>query len=88
LLRGEAVLVLREICECIPNESAVSYVFLEPTKKRDGVYSQEYSLQIKMYLDKATRKGIESVARKHGLLLVESDGRLILSALEEALQVC
>ena len=89
MLRREALLVLREICECIPNESAVSFVFLKPTwqtAKKKHSYRQ-YDLHMIMSLDKSTRENIESVARNHRLSVEESEGKLVFSAAKEIMEI-
>jgi hypothetical protein len=88
LQRREAVIVLREICECIPDESVVSWMFLEPTIKHSAeTKGKEYDLHMKMALDKSTRENIESVIRRRGLLLKESKGKLIVSAFEQPIEI-
>lgn len=87
LQRREAVQVLREICECIPNESAVSYVFLEQTKNASESKKKRYNLHIRMHVDEAARESIETVTRKRGLSLRESKGDLVVSTLEAPVEI-
>jgi len=87
LLRHEAVLILKEICECIPNESDVSCIFLEPTKKASDPEQNEYNLHIEVPLDKFTRQLVESVTRKHGLIVKESNGKLTIYTVEKPIAI-
>lgn len=85
--RREAVQVLREICECIPDESAVSYVFLEQSKTALNSREKTYDLHIRMQIEEITRKNIESVIRKRGLLNTVSNGDFVVSAIKSPAEI-
>ncbi len=87
MLRREAVLVLREIWECIPDECAVNSVFLERAKKSTSFRNRQYDLHMKMAVDKSTFERIVSVTRRHGLSVEESGGNLVVSAAKELVAI-
>ena len=78
--RSEAILVLSEICKCIPDESVVSGVLLNPigrpspTNYGDG----EFDLILKMTADAHTKKCIAKAVGKRGCLVREEAGCLII----------
>ena len=85
--RREAIKVLRKICECLPDQSAVSYVFLEKTRNTTNSNQKGYNLHIKMHVDETTIENIESVTRKLGLTVGILNGDFKVSALEAPMEI-
>ena len=71
--RREAVLLFREICQCIP-DAFISSISLSP----NNTYKNEFELRINVALDARSLKDIRSVIDKHGLILKEDYGTLFI----------
>jgi hypothetical protein len=61
--RREAILIFREICECIPG------LFVSRVSLLTSNSSKEVTLQIDVFLDGYNLKGVKSIAEAHGLIL-------------------
>ncbi|MGA2524572.1 MAG: hypothetical protein ABSF65_10530 [Candidatus Bathyarchaeia archaeon] len=71
--RREAIKVLREICECVP-DAFVSSVSLSPKtfSRRD------FELRINAALTGNNLMDVETLVRKNGLMLNENNGSLLI----------
>ena len=87
LQRREAILVLTEICKCIPNDCAVSYMLLSPTKNATNPKRKMYDLHIKLCIDDLTRDNIEAVTKRRGLSIRKDDGNLFVTAMEQPIEI-
>ena len=78
--RSEAILVLSEICKCIPDESVVSGVLLNPIgRSLSSNYDDgEFDLILKMTVDAYTKKCIAKAVGKKGCMVREDAGCLII----------
>jgi hypothetical protein len=75
--RREAVRLFREICKCIP-ESFVSSISLIPNNR----LSEDFQLQINVFLEVQSLKSIQSLVEKQGLILKKDKGALLISGPE------
>jgi hypothetical protein len=87
LQRREAVRVLRKICKCIPDESTISFVFLEHTRNATGSKRKGFDLHIRMHVDEATREIIESLTRKRGLSVKVSNEDFLVSTIKAPMEI-
>ncbi len=76
--RHEAIQVLREICSCIPDASAVDCVSLHSRDEISETVGQDFELHIKTVCTESTLKSIQSIVRSHRLVMDESDGCLVI----------
>jgi len=71
--RREAILVFREICECIPD------VFINSITLSLSTPSQrDFVLRLNMSLNRGNIMNVQSIVRKHGLLMKENKGFLLI----------
>ncbi|MCW4047614.1 MAG: hypothetical protein NWE99_08660 [Candidatus Bathyarchaeota archaeon] len=75
--RREAVLILREICDC-PDSKLISCVFLKPQTGNAGFLPDSYELHIKGSFTETTIKRIKAIVEKHKLHVKECNGYLII----------
>jgi hypothetical protein len=75
--RREAVGLFREICECIPDPSIFNSVFLM-TQKIAGSEKENFELRINAAINDNNLKRLEFIVKKHGMLLMENKGSIII----------
>ncbi|MGA2680739.1 MAG: hypothetical protein ABSF44_02945 [Candidatus Bathyarchaeia archaeon] len=71
--RREAIELLREICECIP-DAFVSGVSLSP----NTFSGKNFELRINVALDGRNLVDVETLVRKYGLKLNQNKGSLLI----------
>ncbi len=77
--RREAVGLFREICECIPDPSGFSSVFLIQTSQADSL-EENFELRINAMFDGRTLETIKVLLKKRRMFLVENKGSLVIYA--------
>jgi len=75
--RREAVRLFREISKCIPG-AFISSVLLTPNNR----FKEEFELRINVSLDDKSLKNVQSLVNKHGMILKEDKGSLLIYASE------
>ena len=83
--RREAVLLFREITECIPDPSLFQCVFLRYRGKATGSSDESFELQIQVVLDKSSLNRVENIVKKRRLVLEEKQGVLLIYSPEKSL---
>ncbi len=80
MLRRKATQVLREICECSPDNLPFRYICLIPLNPDTATTEDKmYNLQIGLSMDRPTRSCMKNVTRKLGLSFREFEGRVVVS---------
>ncbi len=72
--RREAIQLFREICKCMP-DAFISSISLSPNTPS----KKEFELKISMVLDRKNLKNVETLVNKHGLMLKQDNGSLLIS---------
>ncbi len=73
--RREAVKIFKEICKCMP-DAFVSSISLSPNK----VSRKDFELKINVdFLDGRNLTDVQALVRKHGFVLDEDNGSLLIS---------
>ncbi len=80
--RREAILLFREICECIP-DMLISSFSLTPV---DG-FKGEFELRIFGSFNVKGFKIVQSIAQKYGMSVSQNQSSLIISDLEEQIEL-
>lgn len=78
--RREAIQLFREICQCTP-DAFISSISLSP----NATSKKEFELRINMALDGKNLKNVENIVNKHGLVLKELKGALLIYGVEPKL---
>jgi hypothetical protein len=71
--RREAIRILKEICQCVP-DAFVSSVSLSPKT----LSRRDFELRINAALDRRNLMDVETLVRKNGLMLNEDNGSLLI----------
>lgn len=71
--RREAVRLFKEICECIPDAFISGVLLTSSSTSEEGL-----SLRINMDLNLQSLKNIRSIVDKHGMILKEDNGFLMI----------
>jgi hypothetical protein len=71
--RREAIRLFSEICGCIP-EALISCASLTPSVRSN----EEFELRINASLDVESLKNLQSLVNKHGMVLKEDKGSLLI----------
>jgi hypothetical protein len=71
--RREAIELLREICECIP-DAFVSSVSLSPVT----FSGRNFELRINVALEERSLADVETLVKKYGLKLNQNNGSLLI----------
>jgi hypothetical protein len=79
--RREATLVFREICERMPDAFFLNSVSLKP-KNNSASPEENYELWIRAFLDPDTLKRINSIVKKHNLMMNGQKDSVIIYAPE------
>ncbi len=77
MLRREAVRLFKEICECIPD------VFVDGFSLKANSLNGEFELHMNMSLNAKSIKNVQSLVNKHGLLLKEDKGIIVIYGSEQ-----
>ncbi len=75
--RREAARLFSEICACVP-DAFISSISLMPI----NLSKEEFNLRINVSLDAKGLTNVESVVNKHGLILKQGNGSLLISGSE------
>jgi hypothetical protein len=75
--RREAIRLFREVCGCIP-EALISCSSLTPRVRS----KEEFELRINASLDVKSLENVQSIVNKHGMILREDKGFLLICASE------
>ena len=70
--RREAVRLFREICECIPD------AFVDGISLIENYLSGEFELHLNISLNAKGIENVQSLVSKHGLLLKEDKGTIVI----------
>ena len=76
--RREAVRLFREICECIPDASAFSSVFLIQRNEPASFGMENFELWINADLDNAGLRSVQSIVKERKLILEENRGFFVI----------
>ena len=71
--RREAAQLFSEICECVP-EAFINSISLTPSNRA----KEDFNLRINMSLDAKNLANVQSVVSKHGMILKEDKGSLLI----------
>ncbi len=71
--RHEAAQLFSEICECVP-EAFINSISLTPSNRS----KEEFDLRINVSLDAKNLTNVKSVVSKHGMILKEDKGSLLI----------
>ncbi len=71
--RREAARLFSEICECIP-DAFISKISLTPSDRS----KEEFNLRINVSLDVKNLINVQSIVNKHGMILKEDKGSLLI----------
>jgi len=85
LYKQEAVLVLKEIVDTCRDEIAVDWVSLDPlgsSVSRNPDSEGKYLIKMKVGLDHYSSEKINNVLKKHGLVLREEKGFVVISKVQ------
>ncbi len=76
--RREATLVLKEICKCILDPSALSCISLNSMENQEGSEEEAYELQIAANLEPVILRRISTVVKRHNLEMRKSPNCLVI----------
>ncbi len=69
--RRDAVRLFREICECIPDPSVLSCVFLIQRSKPASLGKENFELWINAAFDNPSLRDVQSIVKERKLVLEE-----------------
>jgi hypothetical protein len=84
-MKREAVLVLKEIIDTCRDEITIAWVSLDPlgsSISRNPDSEGGYLIRMNIGLDRYSREKINSVLKKHGLVLRKEKGFVVISKVQ------
>ena len=76
--RREAIRLFSEVCKCLP-DAYITCASLAPSARSN----EEFELRIDASLDVKSLKNVQSLVNKHGMILKEDKGSLLICAASE-----